>query len=87
MEQRQIERHLLRARLLITRSAVHRLGFRTMEDVQENRVAFFHECHAVFKKALRLLIDDMLIKDVVRYIFVTVASLRKSRKLWRCVTN
>jgi transposase-like protein len=24
------------------------------------------------------------IKDVIRYIFVTVASLRKSRKLWRC---
>jgi hypothetical protein len=60
MEQHQIERHLLRARLLITRSAVHRLGFRTMENVQENRVAFFHECHAVFKKALKLLIDDML---------------------------
>jgi len=60
MDQRQIECHLLRARLLITRSAVHRLGFRTMEDVQENRVAFFHECHAVFKKALKLLIDDML---------------------------
>lgn len=31
-----------------------------MEDVHENRVAFFHECHAVFKKALKLLIDDML---------------------------
>jgi hypothetical protein len=27
------------------------------------------------------------IKDVIRYIFVTVASPRKSRKLWRCVTN
>ena len=27
------------------------------------------------------------IKDVIRYIFVTVASLRKSGKLRRCVTN
>jgi hypothetical protein len=27
------------------------------------------------------------IKAVIRYIFVTVASLRKPRKLWRCVTN
>ncbi len=27
------------------------------------------------------------IKDAIRYIFVTVASLRKSRKLRRCVTS
>ena len=27
------------------------------------------------------------IKDVIRYTFVTVASLRKCRKLRRCVTN
>ena len=60
MNQHQIERDLLRARLLITRSAVHRLGFRTMESILENRTAFFRECHAAFKKALVLLIDDML---------------------------
>jgi hypothetical protein len=28
-----------------------------------------------------------LVKDVIRYIFVTVASLRKSRELRRFVTN
>ena len=39
---------------------MHRLGSRTMEHIQENRTAFFRECHAAFKKALTLLIDDML---------------------------
>jgi hypothetical protein len=51
MDQRKIECDLLRARLLLTRSAVHRLGSRTMEHIQENRTAFFRECHAAFKKA------------------------------------
>jgi hypothetical protein len=33
---------------------------RTIEDIEQNKTAFLHECHAVFKKALKLLIDDML---------------------------
>ena len=36
------------------------MGLRTMQDIQENQTAFLHECHAAFKKALKLLIHDML---------------------------
>ena len=60
MEQGHIERTLLRVRLLLTRSAVHRMGLRTLEDTQRNHVAFLHECHVVFKRALHLLIEDSL---------------------------
>lgn len=60
MDQRHIERTLLRVRLLLTRSAAHRMGLRTLEDTQRNHVAFLHECHFVFKRALRLLIEDSL---------------------------
>lgn len=60
MDQQHIERTLLRTRLLLTRSAVHRMGLHTLEDSQRNYVAFLHECHAVFKRALHLLIEDSL---------------------------
>ena len=60
MDQGHIERTLLRVRLLLTRSAAHRMGLRTLEDTQRNHVAFLHECHAVFKRALHLLIEDSL---------------------------
>ena len=60
MDQGHIERTLLRVRLLLTRSAVHRMGLRTLEDTQRNHVAFLHECHVVFKRALHLLIEDSL---------------------------
>ncbi len=60
MDQRHIERTLLRVRLLLTRSAVHRMGLRTLEETQRNYVAFLHECHSVFKRALQLLIEDSL---------------------------
>ncbi len=36
------------------------MGLRTLEDTQRNHVAFLHECHAVFKRALHLLIEDSL---------------------------
>lgn len=60
MDQRHIECTLLRARLLLTRSAVQRMGLRTQAQIQENYVAFLHECHASFKRALKLLMDDSL---------------------------
>ena len=60
MDRGHIERTLLRVRLLLTRSAVHRMGLRTLEDTQRNHFAFLHECHIVFKRALRLLIEDSL---------------------------
>ena len=51
---------MLRVRLLLTRSAVHRMGLRTLEDTPRNHVAFLYECHVVFKRALHLLIEDSL---------------------------
>ena len=60
MHQPHIERTLLRCRLLLTRSAVHRLGYRTSAELSQNHVAFLHECHAVFKRAQKLLIHDLL---------------------------
>lgn len=36
------------------------MGLRTLEDTQSIHVAFLHECHAVFKRALHLLIEDSL---------------------------
>lgn len=60
MNQRHLECNFLRCRILLTRSAVQRMGLRTMEDIQENQTALLHECNAVFKKALKLLMDDML---------------------------
>jgi hypothetical protein len=60
VDQGHIERTLLRVRLLLTRSAAHRMGLRTLEDSQRNHVEFLHECHVVFKRALHLLIEDSL---------------------------
>jgi hypothetical protein len=60
MQQHHIERTLLRCRLLLTRSAVQRLGYRTSAELSQNHVTFLHECHAVFKRAQKLLIRDLL---------------------------
>lgn len=60
MDQGHIERTLLRVRLLLTRGAVKRMGPRTLEDAQRNYLAFLHECHTVFKRAMHLLIEDSL---------------------------
>src|SRR5579859_2211561 len=73
MNQRHIERNLLRCRLLLTRSAIQRLGLRTPGEIRENRADFLRECHTVFKRALRLLIDDMLNLEVL------LAELDKTR--------
>lgn len=60
MDQRHIERTLVRSRLLLTRSAVQRMGLRSLQDIQQNYAAFLQECHASFKRALKILIDDIL---------------------------
>ncbi|MGC2467928.1 MAG: hypothetical protein WA517_22240 [Candidatus Acidiferrum sp.] len=44
----------------MTRSAVQRMGLRSLQETQEDYAAFVHECHDVFKRALKILIDDML---------------------------
>lgn len=60
MDKRQIERALVRCKLLVTRSAVHRSGLRTAEDIDRNYPRFLAECHHCFKRALAILIAAML---------------------------
>ncbi len=60
INQNVLERDLLRFRYLITRGAAHRLGLRDLASIAQNREAFIAECHAIFKKAQKLLIADLL---------------------------
>jgi hypothetical protein len=80
MDQRHIECTLLRARLLLTRSAVQRMGLRTHAEIRENYAAFLQECHASFKRALKLLIDDSLQLEKLLAELVTTGSDYKRRK-------
>jgi hypothetical protein len=63
MRERHLERVLVRCRLLITRSAIHRLGVWSAEERLTNYPGFIAECHRAYKRAAGILIVEMLILE------------------------
>ncbi|MGC1417730.1 MAG: hypothetical protein WA817_20750 [Candidatus Acidiferrum sp.] len=63
MHERRLERVLVRCRLLIRRSAIHRLGIWSMEARLKNYARFIAECHRAYKRAAEILIVEMLILE------------------------
>jgi hypothetical protein len=60
MDQATLERLLIRSRYLFTRGATVRLGLRDAAAIKSNEDAFIRECHRVYKKAQKTLIEAML---------------------------
>ena len=60
LSQHLLEHDLLRCRYLLTRAATTRLGLRDLANISEHRERFLAECHAAFKKAQHLLIENAL---------------------------
>src|SRR5271156_5594664 len=63
MDQKHLERVLVRCRLLITRGAIIRLGFPTESEIRQLGAKFTEECHVAFKKAAEILVREMLQLD------------------------
>src|SRR5262249_34735814 len=63
MDNEEFQRILVRCRLLLTRSALHRLAAHAGSNPRSDRERFLIECHFVYKKALKILTGAILLLE------------------------